>query len=180
MTEREQQEKEIATIRKREVELLLSDADIKRLWEKAGEVGMTAGELLTSFIGDLVGGTYSNGSDERMYANKWLERCGFSYTAEKTFLRFLLEYGELETLIYNYNEIIECKEALVELEARTEKDEEDLEEIENLKEEIPYRQGSIDQTYNDFVSWCNGEHKGFDEEMKKALKWYEDMKGECN
>jgi len=180
MTEREQKEKEIATIRKREIEILLSDADMQRLWIKAGEVGMTAGELLTSFIGDLVGGTYSNGSDERMYANRWLERCGFFYTAEKTFLRYLLEYGELDEMIFNYEEIVQCKETLAELEARTEKDEDDLEEIEYMREDIIYRQKSIDQIFNGFIKWRNGEHKGFVEEMNLILKWHKDMKGECD
>ena len=27
-----------------------------------------------NFVGDLVGGTYSNGSDERDYADQWFER----------------------------------------------------------------------------------------------------------
>ena len=41
----------------------LSDADCDRLARKRGEHGLT--------IGDLVGGTYSNGSDERDYADQW-------------------------------------------------------------------------------------------------------------
>ena len=32
---------------------------------------------MESFVGDLVGGTYSNGSDERDYADQWFERCWF-------------------------------------------------------------------------------------------------------
>ena len=33
----------------------------------------TIGELIENFAGDLVGGTYSNGSDERDYADQWFE-----------------------------------------------------------------------------------------------------------
>lgn len=174
----EQQKNEIATIRARKIELLLSDADIQRLWEKAGKVGMTAGELLSSFVGDLVCGTYTNGSDERMYANDWFERCGFSFMAEKTFLRYLLEYGELEYIITGYTDIIECKEALSELEAQTDKDTDDLEEIESIKKDVSYWQKNIDQTFNAFVEWCKGECKGFDEEIKKVLEWHKNMKGD--
>lgn len=76
MNERERQEQEIATIKEREVKINLSAADMRRLWKKAGSVGMTAGELLASFIGDLVCGTYSNGSDERMYAQQWFSVAG--------------------------------------------------------------------------------------------------------
>jgi len=180
MTGAERQKQEIASIKKRNIEMLLSDADIKRLWIKAGEVGMTAGELLVSFVGDLVDGTYTNGSDERMYAGQWFERCGFSFMAENTFLRYLLVCVELEELISIYEEMIEFKEEITELEAQTDKGGDDLEEIENLKEEISYRQEEIDQTFNDFIKWCKGEHKGFDEEMKNVLKWHKSMKGECN
>ena len=53
----------------------LSDADVRRLAEKSGEGGLAISELLENFIGDLVDGTYSNGSDERMYAEQWYQRC---------------------------------------------------------------------------------------------------------
>ena len=47
----------------------------------------TIGELIENFAGDLVGGTYSNGSDERDYADQWFERCWFdpkAYTSESS------------------------------------------------------------------------------------------------
>lgn len=61
-THGEQQKKEIETIRKRTIELELSDTDVKRIAEKAGAHGMTVGKLLESFIATLICGTYSNGS----------------------------------------------------------------------------------------------------------------------
>lgn len=75
-THGEQQKKEIETIRKRTIELELSDTDVKRIAEKAGAHGMTVGKLLESFIGDLVCGTYSNGSDERDLADSGLTVAG--------------------------------------------------------------------------------------------------------
>ena len=72
-----QQQEEIETIRSRTIEVKLSDADVKRISEKAAAHGLTVGELIENFIGDLVCGTYSNGSDERMYAEQWFERCWF-------------------------------------------------------------------------------------------------------
>lgn len=41
----------------------------------------------------MVGGTYSNGSDERMYANQWFERCWFGMFPEPTLLNHLLCWG---------------------------------------------------------------------------------------
>ena len=60
----EEQQKEIETIRERKITVKLSDADCDRLARKCGEHGLTIGELIENFVGDLVGGTYSNGSDD--------------------------------------------------------------------------------------------------------------------
>ena len=91
-----QQQEEIETIRSRTIEVKLSDADVKRISEKAAAHGLTVGELIENFIGDLVCGTYSNGSDERMYAEQWFERCWFGMFPDLTFLRYLIEWGGLD------------------------------------------------------------------------------------
>ena len=52
----EQQQKEIETIRERKITVKLSDADCDRLARKCGEHGLTIGELIENFVGDLVGG----------------------------------------------------------------------------------------------------------------------------
>ena len=87
----EQLQEEKKTIRPRKIEINLSDADITRIYEKAGKHGITVEELIENFIGDLVDGTHNNGSDERMYANEWFERCWFGGFSENTFLGYLLE-----------------------------------------------------------------------------------------
>lgn len=58
----EEQQKEIETIRERKITVKLSDADCDRLARKCGEHGLTIGELIENFVGDLVDGTYSNGT----------------------------------------------------------------------------------------------------------------------
>lgn len=40
-----------------------------------------------------MGGTYSNGSDERDYADQWFERCWFGMFPEPTLLNHLLNLG---------------------------------------------------------------------------------------
>ena len=79
----EEQQKEIETIRERKITVKLSDADCDRLARKCGEHGLTIGELIENFVGDLVGGTYSNGSDERDYADQWFERCWLEEALEE-------------------------------------------------------------------------------------------------
>lgn len=90
----------------------MSDADVKRISEMAGSHGLTVGELIQNFIGDLVGGTYSNGSDERMYAEQWFNRCWFGMFPDLTFLRYLIEWGGLEEIIDALDDIETSEESI--------------------------------------------------------------------
>ncbi len=101
----ENQQKEIATIKPRTFRLDLSDADVVRIFEKAGRSGITPEELLENFIGDLVYGTYTNGSDERMAANEWYNRCGFYVGSNSSFLKYLIEFDYIEQAIELLNDI---------------------------------------------------------------------------
>ena len=93
MSWQEEQQEEIEIIRERKITVKLSDADCDRLAKKCGEYGLTIGELIENFVGDLVDGTYSNGSDERMYAQQWFERCWFGMFPKPTLLNHLLSEG---------------------------------------------------------------------------------------
>lgn len=87
MNYNQEQKKEIETIKERTIKLNLSDADCERIAEKAGKHGITVSTLLENFIGDLVDGTYSNGSDERYRAEQWFERCWFEIFLKKQLLK---------------------------------------------------------------------------------------------
>lgn len=95
------QQAEIATIRPRSFTLSLSDADVERLYEKAYSRGITPAELLEGFIGDLVCGTYTHGSDERMYAQQYFDRC--CYDGNGSWLEWALNDME-------YSDIVEALE----------------------------------------------------------------------
>ena len=101
MTPRERQEAEIKTIKPRQITIKLSDADVDRITLQAAKCGMTTAELLENYIGDLVGGTHSNGSDERELARQYLERCGFDVWNESTFLYSLIEGDFLDIICDN-------------------------------------------------------------------------------
>ena len=49
--------------------------------------------------------THTNGSDERMYIEQWFDRCYFSIMPEETFLSYLLEMREIDS-------VLECWEIL--------------------------------------------------------------------
>lgn len=111
-----QQQEEIETIRSRTIEVKLSDADVKRISEKAAAHGLTVGELIENFIGDLVCGTYSNGSDERMYAEQWFERCWFGMFPDYTFLKYLIEQLGLDEVIEAWEDIENSQETIADTE----------------------------------------------------------------
>lgn len=101
------QRQEAETVRERTYEIRLSDADVERLAKKALSYNLSATELLENFIGDLVDGTHTNGSDERLFAEQWAERCCFAWDEpEKNMLHFFFEdnifgreYSKLEDII---------------------------------------------------------------------------------
>ncbi len=108
-----EQEKEIATIKERTIYLNLSDADCKRISTYAAKANITVSQLLESFIGDLVNGTYTNGSDEGDCAQEWFERCGYGMNSEKTFLRYILEEGDdVEFLLNGLENVKKSKELI--------------------------------------------------------------------
>lgn len=91
MMSRTKQQEEIETIKERNIVLKLSDADCEKIFELCGKNNLSISELLENFIGDLIDGTYSNGSDERELAQQWLERCGFDWNPKPTLLQWFLE-----------------------------------------------------------------------------------------
>lgn len=161
------QQEEIKTIRPRSLELKLSDADVIRITNKAESVGLTVSQLLESFIGDLVGGTYTNGSDERDRAADWFERCGFSMFPEFTFLYYLIEYGDPESFIEEYETLQEWKSDLETFE--------DPEEIEDFKRDIADQEAIVKEYYDDYLHFAPKDQtpEPFEEAVKKVLAYKE-------
>lgn len=160
-----EQRKEIETIKPRSIELKLSDADVERISKKAGSVGLTVSELLENFIGDLVGGTYSNGSDERDRAASWFDRCGFGMFPEYTFLRYLLEWSDLDGFIDEYETLQEWKGDLDTFE--------DPEDIEAFKSDIADQEQIVKEYYDDYLHYAPKDQtpETFEEGVKKVLEY---------
>lgn len=90
--------------------------DMKALAKKAGSVGLSIGSLLGNFINDLIDGAATNGSDERMYARQWFDRCGFAMFPDENFLRYLVEWGGLEEVVESWESIPVCEALIAETE----------------------------------------------------------------
>lgn len=162
------QTQEIESIEERIISLNLSDADVIRISKRAGYAGLTVSELLENFIGDLVCGTYSNGSDERYLANRWFERCGFSWVNGDTFLSYLINCDDVEDTVIDWNEIIYYKK----FDVLDDDDKATLEELEdNMNEKFTDFQENLPLGKDEVL---------LADEMERVLKWwaeYEQMLG---
>lgn len=195
MNRLENQQKEIETIKPRTFDIRLSDADYRRIAEKAAIAEMNVEELLASFIGDLVDGTYSNGSDERMYAQNWYERCGFGDFYRNSFLHYLIDEYAVEDFVESWDSAEDYKEeaayskkeieeptidwknivdsndnqVYATKEAYIEELQNELEEFNNLyQEELKV----IEEYWNQYLKWSTTETHDKEKEIQAVLDWH--------
>ena len=177
----ERQAKEIETIKERTIPLKLSDADVKRICTLAGSVNITVTSLIENFIGDLVGGTYSNGSDERTFARQWFNRCGFDIGIEYSFLQFAIDNFALEEILDLWESIQDAKDDIDYYKEHPE-DEDAIDEIPLLNEDIDSWQKELAVIYNEYKSCRKSTSVGsLEDEIQKILKWkkeYESFLGD--
>lgn len=156
------QEEEIKTIRERTLKIKLSDADCKRIADKAGINGMTVAELLQHFIGDLVDGTYSSGSDERELAEEWFERSCSGITEEESLLSHLISWG------YDPNDYIDALENIADAEKAKVESKEHPEKYD--EEELSFIDGDIEQWNEDLSEMRNGWEPSYKPDMQKEVE----------
>lgn len=135
--------------------LELTDEDLDRFLEKCFQDSTTPAEVLEGFINDLIDGSRTRGSDERMYAEQYYNRCGYGHFFPgeyRSFSQWLLsEYGEdsLIEIIYALDDI---KDFEKELENFKENPEEYKDgEIEDIKKEMKESKGRVDQYYREYT-----------------------------
>lgn len=170
MNSREKQKQEIATIREKTIKIKLSEADCERIYNLCGEHNITITELVESFIGDLIGGTYTNGSDERDYARRYFERCGFGMFPETTLLNWLLNMGY--DVYDNFLEVIDDIESgYAELEDyRKDPSVFNEEEIVFLKNDIKDWESQIAEIKTGFLK--NNKKADWAKEVENVNQWW--------
>ncbi len=124
---------------KRTISIRLYQDEVEELCRKSGKVGLSIGELFENFVADLICGTHTNGSDERMYIEQWFNRCYFSIMPEETFLSYLLEMREIDS-------VLECWETLQELKELEEPDCYD-------KEELEIQQNTLEEYFQEYRTY---------------------------
>lgn len=145
----------------RNITIKLPDDDIDALCKKAAKAELTVSQLIENFVSDLIDGSRTNGSDERMYAQQWFERCWFSSPMEETFLSYLIDFGQTDTAIETWEELEYYKK-------QSELDEYDKEEVELLNEEI-------NELFNDYKKlYTNCADETLEEGMKRVTEWFKE------
>ncbi len=104
MTDEEKLEME--TMKPRALTLNLTDRDVDRIRETAASVNLSVSELIENFIADLTYGLHTNGSDERMLAKEWLNRCWFGMFPERDLLKYLAEIRSIDVFL---EEVENCR-----------------------------------------------------------------------
>jgi hypothetical protein len=152
--------------KERVIKFNMSDVDCERLVRKCGEHNITVGELIENFVGDIIGGTHSNGSDERMYAQQWFERCWFGMFPEPTLLNHLLCFGyDPEDYLDTLDNI---ETAMKEKEYLAEHPEEADEEAQYLDDDIADWQEEIKDMRE---NWKPENEPNMEEELALIKKW---------
>lgn len=142
----------------RDITIKLPDDDIDALCKKAGKSELTVSQLIENFVSDLIDGSKTNGSDERMYAQQWFERCWFSSLTEEHFLSYLIDFDQIDSAIETWEELKYYKN-------QSELDQYEKEEVELLNEEI-------EELFNDYKElYANCADETLEEAMEKVVAW---------
>jgi len=166
-----EQQKEIKTIKPRTYSLNLSDADVERIAKTAGAYGLTVSELLENFIGDLVAGTYSNGSDERMYADQWAERCWFSLDPEKNLVQYLCS----EAWEFDFSDLMNVLERIDDIKSDIEITEKNIAEPDDKWQDLVYHKYNDDRTSYECIPCYNSVEEFVASEKQDLVDYQESL-----
>ncbi|XCP83597.1 hypothetical protein ABXS75_10930 [Roseburia hominis] len=100
------------TEKERTLKIHLSDKDADDIIRLTGAHDITVEYLVESIIADLIHGAHTNGSDERMYAEQWFNRCWFGMFPEETFLKHLIEWDYIDEFGKIWKEIKESEASI--------------------------------------------------------------------
>lgn len=162
--------------------LNLSDHDTEAIARKAGSYNMTVPRLLEHFIADLIDGNYTNGSDERMYANQWFERCWFARESDRNLITFICDHN------YDFDDIQKISQYIEDTKKNIRETQDKIESTDDSWKDIT--QMSYDdsgkptgyirsyETHEDFIADCRETIESYEEDIKDYTGQLNDIKTE--
>ena len=151
-----------------DVSLKLLEETLRDILYKLAADGTDLNELLEGFINDLVCGRGRHGSDEVDRARAYYDRCSYGLWEDNTFLRYLLEFGEMECFFSVLEDIEAYKEWV--------NDGEDYEE--ELREAEENRDSFYDEWAGNHKTPPQSKEEAF-EQVKTWHKEYEKFMKNC-
>ena len=162
--------------RERAFTLELTDEDIIAFIERCYWDGTTPAEVLEGFINDLIGGEASRGSDERLLASDYYDRCGYGSSFCGTFAQWLFNRyggGTVSSVAVALNDIETLREEIAELKKNP--DEAREEEIKKLEAEIAEDKEFIEEFYREYKE-STTEPKALEEGLDRLLDYHKVIK----
>ena len=154
-------------IREKTIKIHLSENDCKKLSELCGMYGLTVPRLLQGFIGDLVGGTATNGSDERELARAYINRAWF-HMVDDSLLKWLIDYDYDIDNFLSYFELIEENRSMLE-DAVKNPSEYDEDELDSLQGDLDYWLEEIDNYKREFLEYMP--NADWESEVENVKNW---------
>lgn len=140
--------------------LELHEENLQNILFKLAADGTNLNELLEGFINDLICGRGRHGSDECDRAKVYYDRCLYGFFEEDTFLRYLLESGEMEYFL----SVLEDVDAYREWVNDGEDYEEELKEAEEAKNRF----------YSEWVENYKTPPQNRGEAFEQVKKWHKE------
>ena len=93
--------------KERQIAINLSESDCNYLTYLCGEVGISIGKLIETFLYDLISNEKAQGSDESKLVRDWFDKCDFSRLSNNYLLSHLIETEYDPKECVGYLELIE-------------------------------------------------------------------------
>lgn len=166
--------KEANPIKEKNIIVKLSETDCDKLSKLCGKNDVTVGGLIEAFLGDLIGGTYSNGSDEMEMAQQWFDRC-FAMMPQDTLLQYFFNNDyDTDDFLEVINEMESIEADLKEYEINPE--EFNKEEIMFAKNDLEAYREEYDTIYKEIIENFKKEYPDADikKEIQAMREWQEE------
>lgn len=142
------------------VSLELYEENLKDVLYKLAADGTDLNELLEGFINDLICGRGRHGSDECDRARSYYDRCSYGLWEEDTFLRYLLESGEMEYFLSVLEDVDAYKEW--------------ANDGEDYEEELKEAEESRDSFYSEWAQMYKTPPQNRKEAFEQVEKWHKE------
>lgn len=150
------------------VTLSLTLEDMKQLYIKAGEGGLTVKELLESFVCDLVGSRESRVQDDMDRAENWYERRGFEALTDRGFLSYMVKHEDAKRADHVWDSMKRAEKRL----AAGPRGFRDLEEMRAVERDVEYWRKELEDFYRSYESYTGKKGRGLEVEIRDLEKWH--------